>query len=259
MNDELRRALDNERYSRSSGYDPAWVIANEMGPHPLWLMEALTGVVTVEPSMRVLDLGCGRALTSIFLAREFGVEVWAADLWIDPADNLARVAETGLVDRVHPIRVEAHELPFHDDFFDLVLSVDAFHYFGTEDFYLDMLLRVVRDGGRVGMVSPGLTYEIGQEVPDHLAPFWEWEYETFHSPAWWRRHWERSGMVEVETADLVVEGWRDWLRWSEVAAPHAREEWMRVEGLKVAGLLRIDAGRTVGFTRVVARKLPPGQ
>jgi hypothetical protein len=33
----------------------------------------------------VLDLGCGRASSSIFLRREFGVQVWAADLWFSAA------------------------------------------------------------------------------------------------------------------------------------------------------------------------------
>ena len=55
-----------------------------MGPNVLWLTEALTQVLPLEPGMRVLDLGCGAAISSIFLARELGVQVWAADLWIEP-------------------------------------------------------------------------------------------------------------------------------------------------------------------------------
>lgn len=252
---QLRAALAHEQYPRSSAYDPTWVITNQMGPHPLWLMEALTEVVEVAPPLRVLDLGCGRALTSVFLAKEFGVEVWAGDLWIDPAENRARIEEAEVADRVYPLRVEAHDLPFRDGFFDLVVSVDAFHYFGTEDYYLDILLRVVADGGRVGMVSPGLTHELGQEVPDHLMSFWEWEYGTFHSPQWWQDHWKANDRVYVETADLVEDGWRDWLRWSELVAPLTAEGWIRDEELKFAEMLRIDAGRTLGFSRVVARKV----
>src|SRR5262249_7842204 len=58
------------RYTRSNGYDPEWVFQNQMGPHALWLLESLTEVLPIDPGMRVLDLGCGRAMTSIFLARE---------------------------------------------------------------------------------------------------------------------------------------------------------------------------------------------
>ncbi len=39
------------------------------------------------PGLRVLDLGCGRASSSIFLCREFGVQVWAADLWFSASEN----------------------------------------------------------------------------------------------------------------------------------------------------------------------------
>jgi cyclopropane fatty-acyl-phospholipid synthase-like methyltransferase len=35
---------------------------------------------------RVLDLGSGKGSTSVFLAKEYGVQVWAADLWIEPSE-----------------------------------------------------------------------------------------------------------------------------------------------------------------------------
>src|ERR1700735_2865332 len=75
-----RNPLYHSRYRRSNAYDPQWVFANLMGPHPLWLVEALVESLPIEPGMRVLDLGCGTALTSIFLAKEFGARVWATDL-----------------------------------------------------------------------------------------------------------------------------------------------------------------------------------
>ena len=68
--DELREKLAHDAYPRSNGYDPRWVIDNQMGPNALWLMEALTQAMPIERDMKVLDLGCGRAITSIFLARE---------------------------------------------------------------------------------------------------------------------------------------------------------------------------------------------
>ncbi|TDD53867.1 hypothetical protein E1263_27635 [Kribbella antibiotica] len=83
----LRTALARERYPRSSAYDPEWVVERPMGPHPLWCVESLMEVLTLEPGMRVLDLGCGAAVSSVFLAREYSVEVRAADLWTDPSDN----------------------------------------------------------------------------------------------------------------------------------------------------------------------------
>jgi cyclopropane fatty-acyl-phospholipid synthase-like methyltransferase len=41
-------------------------------------------------------MGCGKAISSIFLAKEFGVEVWAADLWVKPTENWERIRGAGL-------------------------------------------------------------------------------------------------------------------------------------------------------------------
>lgn len=57
--------------------------------------------------MRVLDLGCGRAASSVFLRRELGVEVWAAGLWNDPTANLGRIREAGVDGGVHPLKLDA--------------------------------------------------------------------------------------------------------------------------------------------------------
>ncbi len=108
-----------------------------MGPNALWLTESLTGCMELGAETRVLDLGCGKALSSIFLAKEYGAQVWAADLWIDASDNFARICAAGLEDRVFALRAEAHGLPFADGFFDAMVSIDAYHYFGTDDLYLE--------------------------------------------------------------------------------------------------------------------------
>jgi SAM-dependent methyltransferase len=249
MPPEALAALRLDAFPRSAAYDPHWMLGNLMGPNAVWLAEALSQAMALTPGMRVLDMGCGRAISSIFLAKEFSVQVWATDLWIGASDNRQRVSEAGLEDQVFPIHAEAHALPFADDFFDAIVSLDAYHYFGTDDFYLSRFARLVRPGGRIGIVVPGLREEFTTGLPEHLAAYWPADFWSFHSPAWWRRHWERSGMVDVEHAELVSDGWQFWLCWLEVAAaagyPTNEPE---------AAMLRRDAGRHLGFTRVVARR-----
>src|SRR5689334_10413248 len=150
---DLHSALSSARYPRSSGYDAEWIVERPMGPHPLWCVESLMEKLTLEPGMRVLDLGCGAAVSSVFLAREYGVEVWAADLWTDPTDNWDRIRTFDVADRVHPIRAEARELPFARGYFDAVVSIGAYHYFGTEARYLAYLLNFLKPQGSVGFVA----------------------------------------------------------------------------------------------------------
>ncbi|MCS5638560.1 MAG: class I SAM-dependent methyltransferase, partial [Myxococcota bacterium] len=83
--------LQNDRFPRSSKYDPNWVFKHQMGPNALWLMEWLCGDMNLRPGMRVLDMGCGMAMSSIFLAREFDLQVWATDLWIPASKNLEHI------------------------------------------------------------------------------------------------------------------------------------------------------------------------
>jgi cyclopropane fatty-acyl-phospholipid synthase-like methyltransferase len=108
--------------------------------------------------------------------------VWAADLWVDPTPNWERIKAAGVADLVTPMRVEAHDLPFAQGFFDTIVSIDAFEYFGTDDLYLAWRLSwVLAPGGRIGIVVPGPRGEI-DEAPEPLREHWGPDYWAFHSP-----------------------------------------------------------------------------
>ena len=248
-NPRLAAQLTFPGFPRSARYPAEWMLDNLMGPNAVWLAESLSQVLPLEPGMRVLDMGCGKGISSIFLAQEFGVQVWATDLWIRPTENWGRIRAAGLEDLVLPIYAEAHSLPFAEEFFDAAISLDAYHYFGTADLYLSYYARFVKPGGQLGIVVPGIAQEFAGVVPTHLAPYWEPDFWSFHGPAWWRSHWERTGPVEVTHADMVPNGWRHWLKWLEVATAHGYPS-----SEDEAAMVRLDAGRNLGFTRLVARK-----
>ncbi|GAB3814867.1 SAM-dependent methyltransferase [Kribbella italica] len=245
---ELAQLLKNDRYPRSAGYPARWMVDASMGPNPLWQAEALIEHLPLQPGQRVLDLGCGTALSSIFLAKEYGVEVWATDLWIQPDENLRRITEAGVDDQVHPIHAEAHALPYAENFFDAVISIGAYHYFGTDDLYLGYLTRFLKPGGRLGISLPGSIDEPETLPPPHLASYWKWDFCAWHSPAWWRHHWEKTGLVTVELADRLPHSWHDWLQWNDACDLDAG-----TPGREEAQMLRADNGRTLGLTRVIAR------
>jgi cyclopropane fatty-acyl-phospholipid synthase-like methyltransferase len=247
----LKARLAKPRFPRSSQYDPHWIVENLMGPHVLWLAEYLSEALPLKPGMRILDLGCGKALSSIFFAKEFGVHVTAADLWIKAEDNARRIAAAGLADRVVPVHAEAHALPFEAESFDAIVSLDAYHYFGTGDLYLGAMAKLLKPGGRLGIVVPGVAHEI-DSPPLHLKDWWEWEFCSFHAPAWWRRHWEKTGLLAVETADWMPEGKALWTEWNRLTAPLLGER--GVYASREADMLDADSEGLLGFVRAVARK-----
>src|SRR5262245_22437823 len=199
--------LISERFPRSSKYHPDWVIASASGgANALWLTEWLAEAMNLRSGMRVLDLGCGLAASSVFLRREFGVQVWATDLWFSASDNLQRIRDAGVDDGVFPLHADAKSLPFAKEFFDAVVCIDSFVYYGTDDLYLNYIARFVKPAGRVGIAGAGLVREIEGPIPEHLRAWWTPDVWCLHSAAWWRRHGERTGLMDIELADTRPAG-----------------------------------------------------
>lgn len=236
------------QFPRSSAYDPNWIVASVSGgANPLWLAEWLAPALELRPNMHVLDLGCGRAASSIFLAREFGVRVWATDLWCSASENRQRIADAGLDRSVFAIHADARRLPFASEFFDAIVAIDSYPYFGTDEFYLGYLARYVKPGGVVAIAGAGHMRELDNPLPEHLHQWWSSEPAmlSLHSAAWWRRHWERSGIVDVQLADTMPDGWQRWLDWHKLVAPDNAIEIEAVER---------DGGSCLGYIRVLARR-----
>lgn len=239
--------LVSQRFPRASGYHPEWVLASVSGgANPLWLTEWLSEGLELRPGMRVLDLGCGRAVSSIFLRREFDLQVWATDLWFSAEENLQRIRDAGVQDGVFPIHADARSLPFAAGFFDAITSIDSFAYYGTDDLYLNYIARFLKPGGQLGIAGTGVVREIEGPVPAHLAEWWAAEQPyCLHSAAWWRQHWERTGILEIVLADTLGEGWRFWGDWIKIIAP---------ENVTEVRALEADQGSHLGYVRVVGRR-----
>jgi cyclopropane fatty-acyl-phospholipid synthase-like methyltransferase len=238
----------SDRFPRSSRYHPDWLIASASGgANALWLTEWLSTAIDLRPGMRVLDLGCGRASSSIFMRREFGVQVWATDLWFSASENLRRIRDAGVEDGVFPIHADARSLPFAAEFFDAIVSIDSFFYYGTDDLYLGNIARFVKPCGLIAIAGAGLMKEIDGPVPEHLREWWTPDLWCLHSADWWRRHWERTGILDVELADTMPDGWKAWLDWHTTLVPDNAVE---IRALKA------DRGRSLGYVRVVGRRRP---
>jgi SAM-dependent methyltransferase len=247
---DLRKLLENENFPLSNKYDPQWILANEMGPNALWLTEWLCRDMDLQPGMRVLDMGCGKCLSSVFLAREFGVQVWANDLWIKATDNWKRIREAGLEDQIFPIHAEAHSLPYAEGFFDAIVCVDSYIYYGTDDTYLAHFVKFVKPGGQIGIVVPGLMRDFNGPVPEHLKPFWGEDCWSWHTLDWWQHLWARTELVDIEVVETMPDGWRHWLQFKkarQAAGVRPPSSW-DIE------VMRTDQGKYVVLIRIIARR-----
>jgi cyclopropane fatty-acyl-phospholipid synthase-like methyltransferase len=68
------------QYIKSEKYDNTLIRGKIMGPNPLKLQEELLVGHKIPQGAAVLDLGSGQGVTSVFLVKEYGFKVYAADL-----------------------------------------------------------------------------------------------------------------------------------------------------------------------------------
>ena len=99
-------------FPKSNTFDESLVRAKIMGPNPLKLCEELLRGATLAPGMIACDLGSGTGITSALLAREYGLDTYAVDLWSDPEENRTFFRKLGIDDTtIHPAKADASQAP----------------------------------------------------------------------------------------------------------------------------------------------------
>ena len=188
-----------------------------MGPSALRIAEELASHLTIKEGMRILDLGCGCGLSTMYLVRQYGAQVFAADLWTAPTENYERFKSIGIADKAIPISIDATKgLPFAQRYFDVLFSVDAYHYFGETPEMLPSLIPFVKKGGYIAVAIPGLKYDFGENIPKEMQPFWEAPdiARTIRGIEFWRGLWKNTDgieVVDIREMDCHKQAWEEWL------------------------------------------------
>ena len=203
-----------------------------MGPNPLKLCEELLDTANIPRGSVVLDLGSGAGLTSALMAREYGFTVFAADLWSTPGDNMRFFESLGLTNRqIVPLKADATALPFATEFFDAVVSIDSYNYFGRDPEYLGAhLLPLVKHGGELDFAIPGMVRDCHDDLPSCLLASWTPDLLNYmHDIPWWRRIFEQTPeaeILDIREMACTAEAWADWLACDN---PYARNDRAAIE------------------------------
>lgn len=158
-------------------YDGRWrPVAEEMARH-----------YGLKPTMRILDVGCGRAhLLYEFTQVVPGIEVAGIDI-------SGYGVETAK-EEIRPfLRVgNCNSLPWPDNHFDFVFSLNVFHNLKIFDLWASLteMQRVGRDSGKYICVESWRTEE---EKANML--YWTISCESFYSPDAWLWLFEKTGYV----------------------------------------------------------------
>jgi cyclopropane fatty-acyl-phospholipid synthase-like methyltransferase len=189
----------------STKYDKKWVIENSLGDNPLYLAESLSEVMSYKPGQRVLELACGKAASSIFLAKEFDIHIFALDRWIDPTDNYMRAKDMGVEEKVIPVKSDVRRLPFPKNYFDAIIAANSFLYFGTDDRYLPYICQFLKPHGTIGIIDSCFSDEIHnlELIPQLLRESYQKHWYYVHSLDWWVHHWKKTGLVNIVHSGII--------------------------------------------------------
>ena len=235
-------------YSKSEKYNSPALQAKIMGPNPVKLEEELLLDHRIPEGAVVCDLGSGQGLTSVFLAKEFGFTVYAADLWSDPEENRSFFDEMGLSrEQIIPVKADAADLPFEKEFFDAVVSTDSYNYFGRDPRYLDeKLLPFVKSGGYLYIAIPGMKKDLHDALPPELLLSWTPEQlDYLHDADYWRKitgQCRGAEVLSVQEMESNEEVWADWLKQENEYAVGDRKA------------MEAGGGKYLNFIAIVLRK-----
>jgi ubiquinone/menaquinone biosynthesis C-methylase UbiE len=133
-----------------------WAQAGEgekMERHHLDITEKTIRRMELRPGERVLDLGCGSGWATRLLARLVadGPEGFGQVVGLDVSDEMVRQARASSKDFENILYVwgSAEKIPWEENFFDKVLSVESFYYYPDQDRALMELFRVMAPRGRM--------------------------------------------------------------------------------------------------------------
>jgi demethylmenaquinone methyltransferase/2-methoxy-6-polyprenyl-1,4-benzoquinol methylase len=207
-------AATYDRYARllSLGQDPRW-------------RRFLVSRIDAQPEDRILDVASGTGAVARELRRRFGCSVVA----LDQSAEMLAVARARGDEGIEVLQGRAEALPFADASFDGLTFTYLLRYVDDPEATVKELARVVRPGGRVGMLefyvppntlaraawefyvrallpllgralSPGWR-EVGRFLGPSIRDFWaQWPLERLWDA------WEEAGIEHVAARPLSLGG-----------------------------------------------------
>lgn len=154
----------------------------------------------IRKGKKVLDIGSGKGVTACYLAKKYECEVVGVDLserMVEYAKEMAK--KNGLDDRVSFRRADAHNLPFENESFNIVLAECTTVLLDKESAFSEFL-RVTKSGGYISDLEMTWQKPPPKELVDKVYYVWE-GFRTMTLEGW-KEFYERMGMVDVKTADF---------------------------------------------------------
>lgn len=225
-------------FPRAARYDATWAAAMSRGENVLCLAEAAMTAVRPQPDTSVLDAGCGTGLSSLFLAKEYGLRVVGIDQDID-TETALDLAERFEVD--HMVTFVQGDVLHLRSTGPLLLCLDSFYDIIEAD-GLGRLMGLIPTGGRIVIVDAAFErFPEPSEMDALQRRAWEEDYHDVQDLDGVASMLEDHGLVVEQASFLDGSAW--------LAREHARQH----DGeLSEAAVIAFQATMPVGTAIWVA-------
>ncbi len=143
------------------------LFGNDQHPGGVALTRQLAGSALVGRDDRVLDVACGRGESARELVEHFGCHVVGIDYSKEKIQRATGLTEdVGLSGRAQFVQGDAEQLPFTNDFFDVVICECSLSIFSDLALALTEMRRVLRPGGRLGISDVVLNKSMPESLQD---------------------------------------------------------------------------------------------
>jgi tocopherol O-methyltransferase len=113
-----------------------------------------SGDFTANPPQTILDVGCGIGGSSLYLAQKFGAKVTGITLSPVQADRAKeRARYIGMQEKATFQVANALDMPFDDNSFDLLWSLESGEHMPDKAKFLQECYRVLKPGGKMIFVT----------------------------------------------------------------------------------------------------------
>lgn len=206
MKDEIRKAYNGERTTDVANYDTyGWDHYNKVA-------DTLLDDISLEGKY-VLDVGCGTGILTLKLLERKAKKVYGIDISENMVDVLKKKIEAdGYLQGMADVLVaDAENIPFEDNYFDVVISSMVFGMVPNPERMIREMLRVLKPGGIVALSTHGpkhyaeLTDAVFKAIPKRYMLgrrilYWPRACEQMHML------FHKAGLHEIKVKESI---WHD--------------------------------------------------
>ncbi len=164
-------------------------------PGGMALTKQTAEICNLKPGMTLLDVSCGRGTQSIFYAEQFGVNVTGIDLSPDMIQSSQLNAKKSSVPDQLSFKIgDSQELPFEDNYFDVVINECAVGIPDDPQKVLTEMTRVTKSGGFIAIHESMWQKTLSQAKKDEIANRYGTTPYSFKE---WYAMLEKAGVSDI--------------------------------------------------------------